>query len=955
MNKRLLIFSLILLICTFAASQSYHISTENIYKGYAKGIAKDIIVDKLGFLWMASDEGVFRFDGKKSLFFRDEIKGGYAKSFSKDKDDNILVVHDFGLTAIDSRPDTSIFNNILLGYLEYTDSSLHYPKSVYEDRDGTIWIGENTAIVRYNEGNFKKFAFELKDRSYDFYHSFSFTEDETGTLWAISFHGNLFYFNTQLDAFKEIPLNTRIDGVSDITYIQNAMFLVSARNGVFELRVENEQHTAEVRQIPGITNISSSAWIDNKDFYVGTWDQGLYRLNQENGNESWEKIAGIPFDDIIEVIYDPNNGIWVAGSQDFALLKPTVFDLFPLSDETLPIEAIHFQDEKNLLVGIGFEIFTLNLAENGWQITDVMNPFGRVITAICQDEQTLWIGGVGGEVFKYNIPKKELERIEIFSSSTTQVKQVLKDHHGNIWITGNETVGLGRISPEGELKFFTKGGLRKGRAMLETEKGDLFLCGGDADSYLFKYKPAEGEFEDISVDLPFTASNDFTVDDLCEDKNGNLFLASKDGLLLYSANPSSPEKTKIGRVDLGKVAVNEPIKALLRTDDTTIWLSTSSGLIVRSDTSSLLFDTSDGLPSNNLIYRGLQIDAKGNVWVGTARGLARLNHIAHIRKQTPTPIITSARVGRHTFRLSDHESLHIPYHTGLELNFQSLSFPVDKVQYQSRIPELSSEWSSASSDNYRLISDVPAGTYTFQLRAQQHAGYAWSELYSIPIVVEKPWFQKWWGIMAIASAIFLALYFSARLYNRNLLKQNEKLESIIKARTAEINTQKNQIIEQIEQNRKLKEAQLNSEIAYKNKKLTTHTLHLIQKNEALRDLRLKLITHIRNSKRKNLYAELQPVLAQIDDSLRQDKEWENFKLYFESVHSGFFEEIKKEYPALTPMELRHCALIRLNLSLQESATILGISADSVKTARFRLRKKMELPSQPALMSKIMET
>ena len=360
------------------------------------------------------------------------------------------------------------------------------------------------------------------------------------------------------------------------------------------------------------------------------------------------------------------------------------------------------------------------------------------------------------------------------------------------------------------------------------------------------------------------------------------------------------------------------------------------------------------MPSDNLIHRVLDLDNEGGVWVGTARGLATFNQKKQVYKQTPTPILTSARIGRHKIPLSINKSLHIPYHSGLELSFQSLSFPVEKVLYQSRIPELDSSWSTPDQNSYRLISDIAAGHYHFQLRAQQHAGYAWSEIYSIPFVVDRPWYQKWWGVLLITMATFFGFYFSARLYNRNLLQKNEKLESIIKARTAEIHAQKNQIIEQIEQNRQLKEAQLHNEIAYKNKKLTTYTLHLIQKNEALKDLRQKLITHIRNSKRKNLYAELQPVLAQIDESLRQDKEWENFKLYFESVHLGFFEEIKKEFPALTPMELRHCALIRLNLSLQESATILGISADSVKTARFRLRKKMELPSQPALVGRIME-
>ena len=98
-----------------------------------------------------------------------------------------------------------------------------------------------------------------------------------------------------------------------------------------------------------------------------------------------------------------------------------------------------------------------------------------------------------------------------------------------------------------------------------------------------------------------------------------------------------------------------------------------------------------------------------NVWVGTARGLAQLNHNDDLYSPTPAPIITSVRIGGRDLPLNDRSSLHIPYHSGLELHFQSLSFPVDKVLYQSRIPELDSTWSAPTSDNYSLISDIPAG------------------------------------------------------------------------------------------------------------------------------------------------------------------------------------------------------------------------------------------------------
>ena len=80
---------------------------------------------------------------------------------------------------------------------------------------------------------------------------------------------------------------------------------------------------------------------------------------------------------------------------------------------------------------------------------------------------------------------------------------------------------------------------------------------------------------------------------------------------------------------------------------------------------------------------------------------------------------------------------------------------------------------------------------------------------------------------------------------------------------------------------------------------------------------------------------------------------DNFKLFFEEVHAGFFEDLIKKHPKLTAHDLRHCALIRLNLSIEETSTIVGISADSIKTARFRLKKKMDLDSQTDLLEHLM--
>ena len=87
----------------------------------------------------------------------------------------------------------------------------------------------------------------------------------------------------------------------------------------------------------------------------------------------------------------------------------------------------------------------------------------------------------------------------------------------------------------------------------------------------------------------------------------------------------------------------------------------------------------------------------------------------------------------------------------------------------------------------------------------------------------------------------------------------------------------------------------------------------------------------------------------VNHSLQVDRDWEDFKLHFENVHNDFFKILKHYKPDLSNYELKLCALIRLNLNIKETATILGISAESVKTARYRLRKKLELSHEDNLI------
>lgn len=152
--------------------------------------------------------------------------------------------------------------------------------------------------------------------------------------------------------------------------------------------------------------------------------------------------------------------------------------------------------------------------------------------------------------------------------------------------------------------------------------------------------------------------------------------------------------------------------------------------------------------------------------------------------------------------------------------------------------------------------------------------------------------------------------------------------------------------EKINTQLQLKEA----ELAFKKKELTTHAMHLAKKNEVLEDIKQKAAALKTSENGGSAYQQL---IQTINFDQQDDKNWENFTQYFEQVHKDFSKIVQTKYPDITKSELRLMALIKMNLSSKEIASILNISADGVKKARQRLRKKMNLIPEDSLESTVM--
>nr|WP_299341023.1 tetratricopeptide repeat protein [Allomuricauda sp.] len=148
------------------------------------------------------------------------------------------------------------------------------------------------------------------------------------------------------------------------------------------------------------------------------------------------------------------------------------------------------------------------------------------------------------------------------------------------------------------------------------------------------------------------------------------------------------------------------------------------------------------------------------------------------------------------------------------------------------------------------------------------------------------------------------------------------------------------------ENAHLKEKELKQALDFKNRELTSYTLNFVQKNQLLTQLEQQIDEIQEEGNASKKLAELKRTIR---SNTNMDKDWQDFRRFFEEVHSTFISRLNDKHPEVSSSDLKIAALVRLNLNIKESASILGISPESAKTARYRLRKKIGLQPEQELL------
>ena len=217
-----------------------------------------------------------------------------------------------------------------------------------------------------------------------------------------------------------------------------------------------------------------------------------------------------------------------------------------------------------------------------------------------------------------------------------------------------------------------------------------------------------------------------------------------------------------------------------------VWLGTDAGLLVWNGQEWRQLTQESGLIWNDVNQGALTVAADGSVWIGTSGGIAHLLHPERVFDPVPLSAeVTSIRRGEESYLVA--AGIELPW-SQLPLSFQ-LSSPAmrnrSQLVFEYRMEGSHSDWIE-SRDGIAVFTGLAPGEYTFTARARNLGLNSLSPAIEIQVRVLPPWWKTWWFLSLCGVACLLLFVAGDRLRERNLLARSRELEFQVKKRTIEL-------------------------------------------------------------------------------------------------------------------------------------------------------------------------
>lgn len=273
----------------------------------------------------------------------------------------------------------------------------------------------------------------------------------------------------------------------------------------------------------------------------------------------------------------------------------------------------------------------------------------------------------------------------------------------------------------------------------------------------------------------------------------------------------------------------------------------------------------------------------------------------------------------------------------------------DLVEYRTRLDGMDDDWTPWTTETRRTVTNIGPGSHAFRVQARIRGG-AVSEEISFPFRLRPRWYagmpaRAFYGLLVIGFFAFVVMR-QRRRFDRKTAQMRHQHAQVEAERIREVEVSRARLTE-------IRKEKLEADIQFKNQELAMTTMHLVQKaeilltvQEALNNIRAKAVA-------PDVRREIKQLLNLLNFDVKVDEDWDHFAQYFDQVHVDFLKNLRERFPQLSANDYKLCAYLRMNLSTKEIAPLLNISVRGVEGSRYRLRKKLDLPSDANLTEFIM--
>jgi signal transduction histidine kinase/ligand-binding sensor domain-containing protein/DNA-binding response OmpR family regulator len=798
----------------------------SVKEGLSQNSAVSITQDSIGYLWIATQDGLNKYDGRE-------------------------------------------FFNYPYLFVDITKPNYSNLGKVYTDRKGNIWIipiNKTPYKLNSSKNEFQPVS-SITDASIIF-------QDSHLNVWIGTYTNGLYLINPYTLKTKQILNSKQVKGtIFEIVQKNEDEIILVAGKHLIELNVKtNQSYLLQSKTNLGVSidsNFSAIVFDKAGNQWQGTYGDGLYFKPNKSDDflriSDYNSTINLPNNlNILALHVDKKNRLWIATYGDGLYLIDLVRNVMKqFLVEKHNLKSLHYNDVLCIYEdysgtiwfgtdGAGISYYDeylekFNVCTNYQTPENVSIDLVRAIAV--EKNGITWIGTSGKGLTRYE-PKsnkwksftqnKDLEN----AISSNRIVSLLVDHDNDLWI-GTQDAGLNILNSKNNFSKYSDAtnislSAKTIWCVFKDNNNKYWL--GTRDHGLIQFDKNKGEIKKFIKTERKNSISSNNIRVIVEDRNKNFWIGTDSNGLLKFDTEKETFTSYVYSKDKNSLSKNN-IKSLYYDANDILWIGTNGGGLNAFDTKNQKFyhfSTQDGL-ANDVIY-GIVPDEKNEIWLSSNKGITRFipslnfeqkptiinyanydglstefNTGAYFKSDkgdiyfgsldgyysfNPNNIVENSIVPKTAITKFEVFNKPVPLHTNtilkskentISFTFSSLQFSSpQKNQFKYKLTNIDENWVENGNKNYVRYTNLPAGEYTFYVKSSNYDG-VWNETpKSFSFKILQPWYLSSFAIMVYILLLLVAVYLPYLYFKWRWKIQLElKLEKEEANRLKEINAYKN--------------------------------------------------------------------------------------------------------------------------------------------------------------------